>query len=104
MSKTFLSIASGPGIGLATARRFGREGYRVVLAARGQHDNGHDCPHCCHHGDMFAHDSTLIDARVIAESAQASARPLHACQSCPAPVTDFAVLARKEFRHERNDN
>jgi len=34
MSTTFLSIASGPGIGLATARRFGREGYRVVLAAR----------------------------------------------------------------------
>lgn len=34
MSKTFLSIASGPGIGLATARRFGREGYRVALAAR----------------------------------------------------------------------
>jgi NAD(P)-dependent dehydrogenase (short-subunit alcohol dehydrogenase family) len=34
MSKTFLSISSGPGIGLATARRFGREGYRVVLAAR----------------------------------------------------------------------
>jgi len=34
MTRTFLSIASGPGIGLATARRFGREGYRVVLAAR----------------------------------------------------------------------
>ena len=34
MTKTFLSIASGPGIGFATARRFGREGYRVVLAAR----------------------------------------------------------------------
>jgi NADP-dependent 3-hydroxy acid dehydrogenase YdfG len=34
MSKTFLSIATGPGIGVATARRFGREGYRVVLAAR----------------------------------------------------------------------
>lgn len=34
MSKTFLSIGSGPGIGLATARRFGREGFRVVLAAR----------------------------------------------------------------------
>lgn len=32
--RTFLSIASGPGIGLATARRFGRQGYRVVLAAR----------------------------------------------------------------------
>lgn len=34
MAKTFLSIASGPGIGLATARRFGYEGYRVVLSAR----------------------------------------------------------------------
>src|SRR5262245_62003818 len=34
MSQAFLSIASGPGIGLATARRFAREGYRLVLAAR----------------------------------------------------------------------
>lgn len=32
--KTFLSIGAGPGIGLATAERFAREGYRVVLAAR----------------------------------------------------------------------
>lgn len=32
--KTFLSIGAGPGMGLATAERFAREGYRVVLAAR----------------------------------------------------------------------
>ena len=32
--KTFLCIGAGPGIGLATAERFAREGYRVVLAAR----------------------------------------------------------------------
>ncbi|RAI64782.1 short-chain dehydrogenase [Pseudomonas fluorescens] len=32
--KTFLSIGSGPGIGFATAERFAREGYRVVLSAR----------------------------------------------------------------------
>jgi len=32
--KTFLSIGAGPGIGLATAERFAREGFRVVLAAR----------------------------------------------------------------------
>jgi len=32
--KTFLSIGSGPGIGIATAERFAREGYRVVLSAR----------------------------------------------------------------------
>lgn len=32
--KTFLSVGSGPGIGLATAQRFAREGYRVVLSSR----------------------------------------------------------------------
>jgi NAD(P)-dependent dehydrogenase (short-subunit alcohol dehydrogenase family) len=32
--KTFLGIASGPGIGTATANRFAKEGFRVVLASR----------------------------------------------------------------------
>jgi short-subunit dehydrogenase len=32
--KTFLSIGSGPGIGIATAGRFAREGHRVVLTSR----------------------------------------------------------------------
>lgn len=32
--KTFLSIGSGPGIGAATAKRFAKEGYRVVLTSR----------------------------------------------------------------------
>jgi short-subunit dehydrogenase len=32
--KTFLSIGTGPGIGFATAERFAREGFQVVLAAR----------------------------------------------------------------------
>src|SRR5947209_14495291 len=32
--KTFLSIGSGPGIGAATAERFAREGFRVVLTSR----------------------------------------------------------------------
>ncbi len=32
--KTFLSIGSGPGMGLATAERFAREGFQVVLSAR----------------------------------------------------------------------
>ncbi len=34
--KTFLSIGSGPGIGLATAERFAKAGYRVVLTSRKQ--------------------------------------------------------------------
>ncbi|HYD15454.1 MAG TPA: SDR family NAD(P)-dependent oxidoreductase [Hyphomicrobium sp.] len=32
--KTFVSIGTGPGMGFATAERFAREGYTVVLAAR----------------------------------------------------------------------
>jgi NAD(P)-dependent dehydrogenase (short-subunit alcohol dehydrogenase family) len=32
--KTFLSIGSGPGIGAATAERFAKEGFRVVLTSR----------------------------------------------------------------------
>jgi short-subunit dehydrogenase len=32
--KTFLSIGSGPGLGYATAERFAKEGFQVVLSAR----------------------------------------------------------------------
>jgi short-subunit dehydrogenase len=32
--KTFLSIGTGPGIGITTAKRFASEGFRVVLTAR----------------------------------------------------------------------
>jgi NAD(P)-dependent dehydrogenase (short-subunit alcohol dehydrogenase family) len=32
--KTFLSIGAGPGMGFATAQRFAKEGFQVVLAAR----------------------------------------------------------------------
>lgn len=34
--KTFLSIGSGRGIGLATAPRFAKEGYHIVLTSRNQ--------------------------------------------------------------------
>jgi short-subunit dehydrogenase len=34
--KTFLSIGAGAGMGLATAERFAREGYRVILSARSE--------------------------------------------------------------------
>ncbi len=32
--KTYLVIGAGPGMGLATAQRFAREGFRIVLASR----------------------------------------------------------------------
>ena len=34
--RTFLSIGSGPGMGLATAERFAKEGFLVVLSARNE--------------------------------------------------------------------
>jgi len=34
--KTFLSIGSGPGMGLATAERFAKEGFHVILSARNE--------------------------------------------------------------------
>ncbi|SDH47816.1 SDR family oxidoreductase [Mucilaginibacter gossypii] len=34
MSKTIVIIGAGPGVGLAVARRFGAEGYKVALLAR----------------------------------------------------------------------
>jgi NAD(P)-dependent dehydrogenase (short-subunit alcohol dehydrogenase family) len=33
MKNTLLIIGSGPGIGLATAQRFAREGYEIVLSS-----------------------------------------------------------------------
>ena len=32
MPKTLLTIGAGPGMSLATAQRFGREGWRIVLS------------------------------------------------------------------------
>jgi NAD(P)-dependent dehydrogenase (short-subunit alcohol dehydrogenase family) len=32
----FLSIGTGPGMGIATARRFAQEGFRVILSARNE--------------------------------------------------------------------
>lgn len=36
MERVFLCIGAGPGIGLATAMKFAREGFRVALCARNQ--------------------------------------------------------------------
>jgi NAD(P)-dependent dehydrogenase (short-subunit alcohol dehydrogenase family) len=34
MTNTFLSIGSGPGMGFATAERFAKEGFQIILSAR----------------------------------------------------------------------
>jgi NAD(P)-dependent dehydrogenase (short-subunit alcohol dehydrogenase family) len=37
--KTYLCIGAGSGISLATAKRFAREGYRIVLVSRSAGDS-----------------------------------------------------------------
>ncbi|CAA2139036.1 SDR family NAD(P)-dependent oxidoreductase [Hyphomicrobium sp. ghe19] len=75
--KTFVSIGAGPGMGFATAERFAKEGFRVVLSGRNKAKveelakqlkaNGHDA------------DARLVDA------------------SDPASVVSLIAEVEKEF-------
>jgi NADP-dependent 3-hydroxy acid dehydrogenase YdfG len=67
MTKTIVVVGAGPGIGMATARRFGREGYRVGLVARNV-------------GRLYAQAAELRDAGVEVATA-------------PADVTERTALA-----------
>jgi NAD(P)-dependent dehydrogenase (short-subunit alcohol dehydrogenase family) len=40
MSKTIAIFGAGTGLGISTARRFGREGYQVALIGRRAHAPG----------------------------------------------------------------
>lgn len=56
--KTFLSIGSGPGIGAATAERFAREGYRLVLTSR-------DLRKLNNRADMLAAEGYEVETRSV---------------------------------------
>lgn len=58
--KTFLSIGSGPGIGVATAERFAREGFRVVLTSRNPEKLGERAQHLSNKG--YAVSTKTVDA------------------------------------------
>jgi short-subunit dehydrogenase len=68
MSETILIVGAGPGIGLATANRFAREGYRVVLASR-------DAARLKSHASVLKADGYAVATeRVDATDAHAIAR------------------------------
>jgi len=69
--KTFLSIGAGPGMGFATAERFAKEGFQVVLAAR-----------------SVARTQELAE-RLISNGCRASVREVDA--SDPESVTDLVA-------------
>ena len=75
--KTLLSIGLGPGIGLATAERFAREGFRIVLSAR--------------NADKIA----VLAAQLRDKGYQAETRTVDA--SDPAAVADLVFAVEQQY-------
>lgn len=75
--KTFLSIGTGPGIGLATAERFAKEGFRVIVSAR------------------TTEKTNAIFEQLKAKGYQAEARTVDA--SDPDSVASLIASSEKEF-------
>lgn len=74
--KTFLSIGSGPGIGFATAERFAKEGFHVVLSAR------------------TAEKTQSLVAQLTAKGYSAEAKTVDAAN--PASVRDLVAAVEKQ--------
>ncbi|MEZ0317389.1 MAG: SDR family NAD(P)-dependent oxidoreductase [Methylophilaceae bacterium] len=75
--KTFLSIGSGPGIGFATAERFAREGFQIVLASRN------------------LENIQALDSKLTQQGFKAEARSVDA--SDPAKVAALIEQVESEF-------
>jgi NADP-dependent 3-hydroxy acid dehydrogenase YdfG len=75
--KTFLSIGTGPGIGLATAERFAKEGFRVIVSAR------------------TSEKTNAIAEQLKAKGYQSEARTVEA--SDPNSVANLIAASEKEF-------
>lgn len=75
--KTFLSIGTGPGIGLSTAERFAREGFRVIVSAR------------------TLEKTNSIAEKLKAKGYQAEARTVEA--SDPQSIEALVTSVEKEF-------
>jgi NAD(P)-dependent dehydrogenase (short-subunit alcohol dehydrogenase family) len=74
--KTFLSIGAGPGMGFATAERFAKEGFHVVLAAR-----------------SIARTQELAE-RLVSKGYKADARKVDACD--PNGVAELVTEVQKQ--------
>jgi NAD(P)-dependent dehydrogenase (short-subunit alcohol dehydrogenase family) len=75
--KTFLSIGTGPGIGFATAARFAKEGFRILLSAR-----------------------DLKRTQTLAEQLNAAGHEAEAFHiECSDPSAIVSLIAQTEERH-----
>lgn len=94
--KTILIIGAGPGIGAATAERFGREGWHVVLAARSASKLDHVANAL--RADGVAAETRTVDARdeaaiaAIVEEVAANSSGLDTVHFNAAAMTQAGVL------------
>lgn len=90
---TFAIIGAGPGLGLAAARRFGREGFDVALISRTQ-DNVDELAGTLADGGItargYAADVHDLDAlRAALDAATADLGPITALQYSPIPARRY---------------
>ncbi len=76
MSKTIAIFGAGTGLGISTARRFGREGYQVALIGRREHAL-----------------ATLVD-QLMREGLNAAAFPADLAQTSSIPELISSISTR----------
>lgn len=90
---TFAIIGAGPGLGQATARRFGREGFSVALISRSQENVDALASELSADGITargFAADARDPQAlRAALDAAVAELGPIEVLQHSPVPAKDF---------------
>ncbi|MBD7956438.1 SDR family NAD(P)-dependent oxidoreductase [Microbacterium sp. Sa4CUA7] len=90
---TFAIIGAGPGLGQATARRFGREGFAVALVSRTQANVDRLAAELAAEGITArgyaanARDSRAL--RAALDAAAADLGPIEVLQYSPVPADDF---------------
>ncbi|WP_406192350.1 SDR family NAD(P)-dependent oxidoreductase [Streptomyces sp. NBC_01017] len=90
---TFALIGAGPGLGLATARRFGKAGHSIALIARNR-DSLDRLAGTLHEDGVQARGYTAdaLDAASLSTALQAAADelgPIEVLQYSPVPRADF---------------
>lgn len=90
---TFALVGAGPGLGLATARRFGKAGHSVALIARDADRLDHLAGTLHEHGiQACGYTADVLDAATLTTALETAADelgPIEVLQYSPVPRADF---------------